>query len=201
MLLRVGHPSIPWQSLHETLNIMSVLVVEDGKERHIGEMRETIEHFTQDWRRVIRRTQELRSEEIGDRKTVSEVVANSFVPISHHDQTADEELLVTYKGKTVTVEDSTGKDIVMLHDVVFDSHSVEMIIRLLPRKFTELAVPVFRPAVKAASEVNISANHGEHQSVATVDFGNITQRYHLDGKSIIRQESPLDEHRLLVFQR
>lgn len=200
MKLKVGHPSIKWQSMPQGRNVQQVVHVRDGREEVVGQVVEIIEHFT-DWRRNIRRIQELTSDVLGSRRTTSVVVANSFVPLSHEAIIGDDSIRVVYDGFTVTTSRNGDVTTYKLDDVVFDIHSVEMILRLLDfQKYPSLIIPVFRGASNSVIDVQLNTHHAVKGWTVEADFGGVKQVYYLSEGQLVTQEAPLEDGSTLIFR-
>ncbi len=200
MKLKVGHPSIKWQSMPPGRSVRQVVQVRDGKEEVVGQVIEIIEHFT-DWRRNIRRTQELTSDVLDSRRTTSVVVANSFVPLSHESIIGDDSFRVVYDGFTVTTTRNDEVTTYKLDDVVFDIHSVEMILRLLDfQKYPSLIIPVFRGASNSVIDVQLIAHHAAKGWTVEADLGGVKQGYYLSEGQLVTQETPLEDGTMLIFR-
>lgn len=201
MRLKVGHPSIKWQSIEPGRSVWQVVHVKDGKEEVVGQVVETIEHFT-DWRRNIRRIQEFTSDVLGNRRTTSIVVANSFVPLSHETITDDDKLSITYDGFTVSSTYNGEVRTYKLDDVVFDSHSVEMILRLLNfQKNPSITIPVFRGASNSVIDVLLTAHTAVKGWNIDADFGDVQQGYYVSGGQLVTQETQLADGSTVIFRR
>jgi hypothetical protein len=200
MKLKVGHPSIKWQSIPPGRDVWEAVHIKDGEEEVVGEVVETIEHFT-DWRRNIRRIQELTSDVLGNRRTTSVVVANSFVPLFHESITDDDTLRVDYDGYTVKLTHNGEVSTHTLTDVVFDIHSVEMIVRLLNfDRHPAITIPVFRGASASEIDVELNAHRAVKGWTVEADFGGVRQVYYVSAGQIVTQETPLDDGSTIIFR-
>jgi hypothetical protein len=165
---------------------------------------------------ALRRTQVLVSDELGGREAETIVFRSDFLPYSHLGVTSAYRISVAYHGNTVSGERRlVGGEIIPIkaefESPVFDSHSIEVVIRLLPLAADYAAtIPVFHAArgkqmmvtvrVLARETVRTSDGLADAWRVQT-DWDGVTQCYWVDAEArrLIKQSSRLSESVQLQF--
>lgn len=137
MRIRVGDPSINWLALQPSSDDKEVLLLEGESVRSVGMTSEEIVLVEAGGKPALRRKQTLESDTLGDRTAKTVVFRETFLPHSHCDTTETYQISVVYRGNTVVGKKQlAGEDLIPIRDEieprVFDSHSVEMVIRVLP---------------------------------------------------------------------
>lgn len=137
MRIQVGNPSINWLTLQPQSDDKEVLLVEGESVRSVGMTSEEIVLIEATGKPALCRTQILRSDTLGDRSVKTIFFRETFLPHSHCDMTEAYQISITYQGNTVVGKKQlSGGDPILIEDEidssVFDSHSVEMVIRVLP---------------------------------------------------------------------
>jgi hypothetical protein len=167
---------------------------------------------------ALRRTQVLESVELGDRRSETTVIRESFLPHSHLDVTEAYTLTLSYHGTRLAGEKRFADRQVVPIDAsvespVFDAHSVEMVLRVLPLADGYAAeLPVFHAGrgVEMVISVRVlgremlrSAGDGVDTWRVRTDWEGVTQYYWVGARSreLLRQSSQLSEGVQLEFVR
>jgi len=207
MRVKVGDPSISWHGLQADTDEKKILVVEGGSERIAGITTEEIALIEIGGNAVLRRTQAMRSSEFGNRTTISVVFQSDFQPLSHHDETDEYRISIRYDGpRVVGTKSKAGSDDISIErhisSAVFDYHSLELILRLLPlNKAYSVQVPVYHVVHDREIEVGIQVSGREiirtgdgidiDAWVVETNWGYIRQCYwiYLQDKRLLKQSS------------
>ena len=129
MKVEVGDPSISWHLLQAHTDEKKVFIVEGGSERIAGITTEEIAFIEIEGKSALRRTQAMRSSELGNRTTTSVVFRSDFQPLSHQDETEEHKISIRYDGPRVVGTKSIvgSQDISIerqISSAVFDYHSL-----------------------------------------------------------------------------
>lgn len=218
MRIHVGDPRIDWLALQPQSDLKQVVIIEGGAPRVVGITSEEIALAEIEGIPALRRTQVLESDELGDRESETIVFRDSFLPHTHREVSAAWTLSVTYRGREIAGKKqmANGEEIPIRTEVespVYDAHSIEMVLRVLPlaeRYAAEL--PAFHAArgteivvvarVFARDTVTISGHPVDAWKVRT-DWDGVTQYYWIgvEGRELLRQSSELSEGVQLAFVR
>jgi hypothetical protein len=167
---------------------------------------------------ALRRTQTVRSEQLGDGKSETVVFRDGFLPYSHRDVTEDYTLSVACRGTGVTGRRklASGETVMIKTEVaapVFDAHSVEMVLRVLPLAEDYAAeIPVFHAG--RAAEMLVTGQVFGHETLISssaqvdawkvrTDWDGVTQYYWIgvESRAFLRQFSELSDSLQLTFVR
>ena len=137
MRVEVGDRSIPWLALPPHSDQKRVVIAQGGMRRVVGTTTEEITLVETAGLPALRRTQVLESEELGDRRSETTVFRESFLPHSHLHVTEAYTLTLGYQGTILAGEKRFADGRIVPIDAsvrspVFDAHSVEMVLRVLP---------------------------------------------------------------------
>ncbi len=218
MRIRVGDPSIDWLALQSQSDEKKVLLVEGGSSRSIGMISEEIVLTEIAGRPALHRSQILSSDEIGNRTAETIVFRETFNPHSHLDISDNHTISITYQvGKVVGEKQLASGEIIpietIFHTPVFDSHSIEMVLRLLP--LTEdfnAELPIFH--ADKGLEMVVSAKVLGNERVTNVnglvdswkvqtDWNGVIQYYwiSIENRDLVKQTSIIGEGVQLEFVR
>jgi hypothetical protein len=218
MKIQVGDPSVNWLALQPQSDDKEVRLVEGGSVSSVGVTSEEIGLIEVASKPALRRTQILKSGMLGDRTTKTIVFRETFLPHSHCDITEDHKISITYQGNKVVGEKQlTGEGSIPINAEiefpVFDYHSVEMIIRVLPLAEDFVAqIPIYHAIRQMQMNVTVHILGGEtvtnpHGSVDTwkvqTDWNGVTQYYWIgiENRELVKQSSKISESVLLEFVR
>jgi 8-oxo-dGTP pyrophosphatase MutT (NUDIX family) len=115
--------------LEASEDVKQVYLIEEGVERFIGETRERISF--EEGGAVLVREQALTSEEMGNRRTVTRLMAATNRPLSVED-TGGGGVRAVYAGDHVMIERDGREKRASLHHLPIDTFSVELLLRTLP---------------------------------------------------------------------
>lgn len=195
-----------------------MVIIEGGTPRTVGTTREEIALIEVEGVPALRRTQEVASEELGDRESETTVFRDGFLPYSHLDVTDEYTLSVAYRGTKVAgrKELANAETIFIRTEVaipVFDAHSVEMVLRVLPLADGYVAeVPVFH-AGRGTEMVVVAQVFGRESVVSSgepvdawkvkTDWNGVMQYYWIgvETRALLRQSSELSDGIQLEFVR
>lgn len=167
---------------------------------------------------ALRRKQTLESDRLGDRTAKTVVFRETFLPHSHCDATETYQISVVYRGNTVVGQKQlAGGDLIPIRDEieppVFDSHSVEMVIRVLPLADDCVAqIPIYHAAQRMQMIVTVRVL-GTRKVVdcrgtvdtwkVQTDWNGVLQYYWIgvDNRELVKQSSRISEGVLLEFVR
>ncbi|WP_347319558.1 NUDIX domain-containing protein [Rossellomorea sp. RS05] len=175
--------------LEASEDFKQVYMIEEGMERIIGETRERIS-FEEDGA-VLVREQTLTSEEIGDRRTVTRLMASTNRPLSVEDSGGG--MRAVYAGDHVIIEREGGERRISLHHVPVDTFSVELLLRTLPLEGGY--VRSFHAFNVLKEEEQLIEIHADEQASGSfkvrVEFGTTTQWYWIrsDTREVMKQYS------------
>jgi hypothetical protein len=216
--IQVADPTINWLALQPQSDHKKVMLITGEAPRIVGTTTEDIALVEVGGLPALRRTQVLESDELGDRRSETVVFQESFLPHSHSDVTAAWTLSVRYRGTAIAGEKrlASGRVIPIKAEVaspVFDAHSVEMVLRVLPLADGYVAeLPVFHGGrgthmlvvarAFVLDTVTVSGHSVEAWKVRT-DWDGVTQYYWIGVESgeLLRQWSELSEGVQLEFVR
>jgi hypothetical protein len=218
MRIQVGDPRIDWLALQPQSDRKHVVIIEGGVPRAVGTSSEDIALIEVEGLTALRRRQVLESDELGDRESETTVFRDSFLPYRHSDVTQAWKLSVRYRGTEITGEKrmASGKIIPIRTEVesaVFDAHSVEMVLRVLPWADDYVAeLPVFHPgrgtrmlviARAFTFDTATVSGHSVDAWKVRTDWDGVTQYYWIGAESrdLLRQSSELSEGIQLEFVR
>ncbi|HSA98883.1 MAG TPA: hypothetical protein VLF17_07370 [Candidatus Nitrosotenuis sp.] len=218
MKIQVGDPSVNWFALQPQSDDKEVLLVEGGSVRSVGVTSEEIVLIEIASKPALRRTQMLKSAMLGDRTTKTIIFRETFLPHSHCDITEDHKISITYQSNQVVGEKQLkGERGIPINDEiefsVFDYHSVEMIIRVLPLAEDYVAqIPIYHAMRQTQMNVTV---HVLGQETVTIpqgsvdtwkvqtDWNGVTQYYWIgiENRELVKQSSKISESVLLEFVR
>lgn len=207
-----------WLALPPQSDEKRVLLVEGDDARVVGTTSERIREAEVRGRPALHRVQTLQSAELGSRRAETVVFRESFAPHSHLDDSGDERISIRYRGLEVTGERRQSDGTVThleatLETPVFDSHSLEMVLRLLPLESGYAAqVPVFHAGRGRQMTVEVRVlgrdpvtDRGRriHSWRVRTDWGGVHQEYWISGRTraLVRQSSHLADGVRLEFVR
>jgi hypothetical protein len=216
MFIYPGDPSIDWGNFEPFTDKKVVQILNDDDINDVGFLEEEIDQGKKHSKNIYIRTQLLSSETIGNRKGISEVYADSFHPISSREISDNAETAIVYESEKVV-----GKKIIKsgeneeidhaLDKPVFDSHSIELVFRLLPMaEDYSVKLPIFHSARNKEMTVKIDVVNSESLSTNRGVFDcwiirsvwdDITQMYWISkgNKEIIKQQTIISEDTSLLF--
>lgn len=208
MRIAVGDPSINWLALRPQSDSKKVVITEGGTRRVVGTTSEEIALTEVAGLPALRRTQALESGELGDRRSETVVFRDGFLPHSHLDVTERYVLSIAYRGPTIMGEKRmTSGEVTPIRtevgSLVFEAHSVEMVLRLLPLAAGYVAeLPVFHAG--RGAEILVTAYVFGREALTTAgdrldawkvktDWNGVTQYYWIGAESrqLLRQLSHL----------
>jgi len=216
MRIEPGHQNIHWSRINSTFNEKKVFLVESGEKKYIGMTYEEIVIIELSGQEGVRRSQVIKSPQIGNRNAATEIIRDTFQPHRHVDSTDEYRLDIVYqRGKVTGEKIYTSGEIKKINreipSNIFDSHSVELVLPLLPLgKDYSATLPAFHGVKDVEIEVNIQVtgreklrafnNQTEAWVVDTV-WNDIRQAYWIscDGGSILRQVTFLEGEAKLEF--
>lgn len=218
MRIQVGDQSIDWLALPPQSDQKKVVIIEGGTPKLVGTTSEQIRLVETAGRPALRRTQVLESDQLGRRRSETTVLRESFLPYSHLDVTTAYTLIARYQGTTVVGEKRTIDGRVLpiqvdLRSPVFEAHSVEMVLRVLPLVDGYAAeLPVFHAGRQAeilvavhvfGREVMEGPAGPERAWKVKTDWDGVTQYYWIGAESrrLLRQFSEISEGVQLEFVR
>ena len=218
MRIAVKDPSINWFALQPQSDINKVVITDGGTRRVVGTTSEEIVLTEVEGLPALRRTQALDSEELGHRRSETVVFRDGFLPHSHRDETGAYMLSIAYRGTTIVGEKRmTSGEVTSIRtevgSLVFEAHSVEMVLRLLPLAAGYIAeLPVFHAG--RGTEMLVTASVFGRETLTTAgdrrdawkvktDWNGVTQYYWIGAESrqLLRQASHLTEGVQLEFLR
>ena len=219
MRIQVGDPSIDWFALQPQSDRKHVVVVEDGRPRMAGTSTEEISLVDDEGQPALRRTQTLASAELGSRRTETVVFRDGFFPCRHLDVTPAWTVAVAYRGTKILGEKRLTRGEAMpieteVEAPIFDYHSVEMVLRVLPlREGLDAELRVFHAVrgvcmtvtieVLGLETVTISDQATAAWHVQTDWNGHVRQSYWISEKTreLLKQLSSPTEHLQLQLIR
>jgi hypothetical protein len=149
VIIAVGDPSIEWGRLGPQADSKKIVLIEGEVERVVGITTEEIKVVEVNGQPALQRTQAAESGSLGNRVATTVVLRSTFEPISHHDEHAGATISLHYSGLTISgMRESPDGKVEPIHTTldrpVFDAHSVEMILRVLPLRQDDVAkLPVY----------------------------------------------------------
>jgi hypothetical protein len=194
------------------------VIIESGTSRVVGTTTEEIALVEAEGLPALRRTQVLESDELGNRRAETIVFRDGFLPHSHLDCAEAWTLSIRYQGTAIVGEKhmATGAVVPIRAEVdflVFDAHSVEMVLRILPlAEGYVVEIPVFHAGrgrqmlvtacVVGRETMAISGHPVDAWKVKTV-WDRVTQYYWIgvENRHLLRQLSELSEEVQLEFAR
>jgi hypothetical protein len=148
-LLCVGDPHVDWCQLAPGADRKKMVLIDEGTVRVVGSTSEEITLTDVNGVPALQRTQRAESPSLGSRSTATLVLRSTFEPVSHHDRFGTTTISICCNGLDITGS-CTDRDLaaqpirLRLSAPVFDYHSVEMILRILPlREGYLVGLPVF----------------------------------------------------------
>jgi hypothetical protein len=204
MRIKIGDPSIKWAAFRPSSDKKQVIVIEDGVSRFIGITTEEIAEIEILGKPALHRIQRLESEEWQNIRSETIVFHESFRPYSHLHISGGDRISITYQGDVVVGEKrSPDTDAVpiahKLENEVFDYHSVEMVIRILPlAEGYEADIPIFHAVLGKEMIVGFRVLGLEDLWVA--DFQTLTWKVQTDWNGSLQEYWIGDETRELLKQ-
>jgi len=218
MKIEAGNPTIDWTGINPGFNEKKIVLVESGEEKYIGMVYEEIVRIKISGQAGLRRSQVIKSNQLGNRNAATEVFRDTFHPHSHLDITEDYSLTLRYQDDVVVGEKmfSSGEIQKINTDLpanIFDAHAAEMVLRLLPyQKIDSATLPVFHGTKNQTIDIEVKVRGKEtYQSPAiktgawvihTV-WGESEQMYWIseEERLILKQSTVMDENTRLEFIR
>lgn len=218
MRIQVGDPSINWLALQPQSDDKEVLLAEGESIKSVGVTSEEILLMEVASKPALRRTQILKSATLGNRTVRTIVFRETFLPHSHCDITEAHKISIAYQGSMVVGEKQlTGGEFIPIKDeigsLVFDFHSVEMVIRVLPLTNEYAAqIPIYHAARQAQMSVTIhvlgrktllDAQGSIDTWKVQTDWNGVTQYYWIgiENRELVKQSSMISESIVLEFVR
>jgi hypothetical protein len=218
MRIQVGDQSIKWLALQPQSDDKEVLLVEGESVKSVGATSEEIVLIEVASEPALRRTQILKSETLGDRTAKTVVFRETFLPHSHCANTETYKISIAYQGNTAVGEKRlTGGELIPINDEfespVFDSHSVEMVIRVRPLANDYVAqIPIYHAAqqVQMIVTVHVLGRKTVMDHLGSVDtwkvqtdWNGVTQYYWIgiENRELVKQSSKISEGVVLEFVR
>lgn len=212
-LMHPGDSSVNWSLFNETEDKKIVLIREGNFVEQVGYTTEQIVLFQEKDKIFLKRTQLLRSDFLGNIEAITTLSRSTFLPIYHESFANGKSLKADYRDNSVTVISSSTIE-KALEQPVFENHSIEMVIRLLPlqlgyattiaafqpnkRKIINVRVHVLaKEAVKQSGMVMVEAWKLE------VDFEGQIQYYWigLKKKELLKQVTDISATKQMIFER
>jgi hypothetical protein len=219
VIIGVGDPTIGWDRLCPQADSKKIVWIEGGTERVVGVTNEEIRGIEVDGQPALQRTQAAESSSLGNRTTTTVVLCSTFEPVSHHDERAEGRILLHYSGLAISGRrESTDGKVEPIHvtldSPVFDAHSVEMVLRVLPLGQGYVAkLPVYHAhfgqvlkvtlRVQGKEAVDAGGGRTADAWVVETDWGQARVTYWIGEKSpeLLKQSSVLPTGALLQFVR
>ncbi|WP_164668861.1 hypothetical protein [Virgibacillus doumboii] len=206
-----GDQAVYWSSFPESEDKKIVFIDEKNDRKKAGVTTEKIVAERRNNTDYLKRIQVMESEEAGNINAMTIVEKDSFMPLYHEVTSNGETTTVNYHDSYVEVNHSTK---IPIKTQVFETHTVEMIIRLLPLQFGYKAtLSSFHPGKEKVITVNINVVSNEmvtrqHNELVEawkleVDFDGHVQYYWVgvDGNELLKQESPVSYGARMIFER
>lgn len=218
MRVQVADSSIDWHALQPQSDEKSVLLVEEGTSRSVGMTSEEIVLIEIEGKPALRRTQIVSSDSLGDRTAETIVFRETFSPYSHKDRSEAYNISLNYQERKVTGEKQLASGEVIPIEVgfeapVFDSHSIEMVLRLLPLADDYIAELSVYHAVRGTEIIVTVKTLGSEKVIVSkrlvdawrvqTDWNGVTQYYWIgiEDRDLVKQISILGEGVQLEFIR
>ncbi|MFD1738862.1 hypothetical protein ACFSCX_20315 [Bacillus salitolerans] len=214
--LLIGDKLIQWGSLRESQDRKDVILIKNGIVKNVGTTYEKISYLSNDGFEFIQREQVLTSDVLGDRKGITVVEKNSFKPISYTSYSNGKVDIKTiyFDEKVQITKKSQEKYIYLTDKEVFDSFSVEMILRVLPLEVGYMAsLNAFKTPIESEIKITVEVvgkeliNNGEDILLDSwklkTYFGETFQYYWVSEKSkeLLKQSSQIEDGVFLEFIR
>ena len=213
-LITPEDPSISWSSFEKKIDRKVVIIQENGIKKQVGFTTEQVIEDVYKSKRVLKRTQILKSDLIGDIEGVSIISKDTFKPYFHKVVTKDSTKVTEYFDSYIklTQFDSTKK--IKIESLPFENHSVEMVIRLLPLHqgystnlytFHSGKEKVINVTIKVISK-ELAKKYGVNMVESwkiEVDFDGNKQIYWISvkEKELLKQENVLTQNAIMIFER
>ena len=175
MRIEVGNPTINWSGMKPAFDEKQIFLVEAGEREYIGMAYEEIVSIDISRQAGLRRSQVIKSNEIGHRQAATEVFRDTFQPHRHIDITDEYRLNVVYqrgnvKGEMKCINGEIKNINQVLSPHIFDAHSIEMVLRMLPlEKGFSVNLPAFHGAKNVGMEVEVEVRGRENYRTSTTD--------------------------------
>lgn len=175
MRIEVGNPTIHWSGMEPAFDEKKIFLVEAGEREYIGMVYEEIVSIEVSGKAGLRRTQVIKSNEIGHRQAATEVFRDTFRPHRHIDITDEYRLKVVYqrgnvKGEMKYINGEVKHINQDLSPNIFDAHAIELVLRLLPlEKGFSAKLPAFHGAKNVVMEVEVEVRDRENYRTSTTD--------------------------------
>ena len=209
-----GDPSIPWSSLEEITDRKVVIIQESNLKKQVGRTTEEVIEEVHESKKMIKRIQTLKSDLLGNIEATSIISKDTFKPYKHKICTNDSIKTVEYFDSFIRLTQIDSESDIKIETQLFDNHSVEMVIRLLPLYHgytTNLFA--FHPSKEEVINVGIrvvSKEFVKRCGVAIVeswkvevDFEGNIQSYwiSIDDKELLKQENVISDETKMILER
>ncbi len=218
MKIQVEDPSIDWLALQPQSDEKKVLLVERGTTRSVGMTSEEIVLIEVAGRPALRRSQILKSDTIGDRNAETIVFRETFNPHSHLDKSDDHKISIVYQeGKVIGEKQLASGEVIPIEakfkTPVFDSHSIEMVLRLLPLADDYIVeLPIFHAVIGKEMIVTVKVLGSERITDSKdlvdawkvqTDWNGVIHYYwiSIENRDLVKQTSIIKEGVQLEFVR
>ncbi|SEU05004.1 hypothetical protein SAMN05421676_11619 [Salinibacillus kushneri] len=213
-LILPGDSSIQWTSFEETVDRKIVIIQENNIRKQVGFTTEQVIEEIHESKKMLRRTQTLKSDLIGDIEAISIISKDTFKPYKHKIITEDSTKVVEYFDSNVRLIHSNKERNIKTETKLFENHSVEMVIRLLPLHQGFLSnLVAFHPGKEKIINVAIRVVSKEivkkcgvemvESWKVEVDFEGNIQNYWIsvNEKELLKQENVLSPDAKMIFER
>ncbi|MBA2174853.1 hypothetical protein H0266_08105 [Halobacillus locisalis] len=209
-----GDPSVPWSSLKDTMDRKVVIIQESNISKQVGFTSEQITEEVYESKKMIKRIQTLKSDLLGDIEAISIISKDTFKPYKHKISTKGSFKKVEYFESFIRLTQGDSENDIKKENPLFENHSVEMVIRLLP--FHQGYITnhfAFHPGKEHVINVVIRVVSKEFVKKCGVDFveswkvevnfeGNIQFYWiSINDKELLKQENILSPDTKMIFER
>ncbi|SFF57551.1 hypothetical protein SAMN05216353_10282 [Halobacillus alkaliphilus] len=212
-MLLPGDPSIPWSTFAKKVDRKVVIIQDNNNRKSVGFTTENVTEEVYESEKILKRTQILKSDLL-DIEAISMISKDTFKPYKHKISTNSTTKTVEYLGSYIQLIKGDSEKKIKIENDLFENHSVEMVIRLLPLQHgysTHLFV--FHAGKEKIIKVSISVVAKEFvkkngpnmvESWKTeVNFEGTIQIYWISikEKELLKQENVLSGNEKLIFER
>ncbi|MFQ3543840.1 hypothetical protein Q7A53_07120 [Halobacillus rhizosphaerae] len=209
-----GDPSVPWSSFKNIVDKKVVIIQERNLRKQVGFTTERITKEVYKSKKMIKRSQILKSDLLGDIEATSIFSKDTFKPYTHHISRKGSFKKVEYFESFIRLIQGDSEKIIKIENQLFESHSVEMVIRLLPlhqRYITNLFA--FHPGKEEVINVVIRVVSTDFVKKCGMDCveswqvevnfdGNIQFYWiSINDKELFKQENVLSPNKKMIFER
>lgn len=209
-LILPGNSSVLWTNFKETMDRKAVIIQENNSRKHVGVTTEQIIEFG----KMLKRIQILKSDLIGNIEAISFVFKDTFKPYRHQIITKESTKIVEYFDSYIRLVRTNSEKRIETETSLFENHSVEMVIRLLPLELgysTNLLTfhagkeKIINVAVRVVSKELVKKVKGTMVEAwkLEVDFAGNIQNYWISikEKELLKQENFISPEAKMIFER